>query len=151
MRSQRLRFSAGPNTSKSVDVSKVLIAAGSGLILNERVKSDHPDKPAVQVKLFTVGNSFIERDAGGAVKNIDPARRKTDLKDAFIGGKIGLPDFESFQRRSERRKGLIDTGGVTNSRTDQNVEMLRGAGVSVKGNGVSFHNDKLGAGVVKLN
>jgi hypothetical protein len=52
--------------------------------------------------------------------------------------------------RSEGRKGSVDPGGVTGGRPHQNIEILRGAGVSVKGNGVPPNDDKLGAGVVKL-
>lgn len=109
--SEAARLSLLPS-SESLDISEVLRSAGCLLVLEKRSETDDRNPPSFELEALCVDRGLIEGDAVCAIQNINPPRRKTDLKDSVVGGKVVDLHLEGGERRAERREGFVDSRRV---------------------------------------
>ena len=135
---------------KRLHVGAVLISTGGDLVLEQCFESDDGNGAAVQLKARVSGHCLIEGDPGCAVQDVDPARRQPDLKDSVVSREVRRGDLDGVQGCTKSREGLVDARRVRGISAHQHVQILGGAGMSVKRHGVASHHHECGPCVMEL-
>jgi len=145
---------AGPRAGlvafEGFHVGDVLFASDGALVLDQGGTPDDGDRATIDFERLAVRDGLRERDALGAVDDIDASGRYTELEDPIVGRKVVGADFEGGERGTERRERGVHPACVVGVGVNQHVEILRGARVPVKGHGVASNDDEARFRIVQL-
>jgi hypothetical protein len=100
--------------------------------LSNATPADHGDWTRFELKVCALGDRFLERDAVGAVRDVDAKRWHAHLEDAGVRSEVRFANLELRERRAERREGAIaercegaiNAFRVLSLRADEHVQVL---------------------------
>ena len=138
----------GHRSSEDLYVGEILEAAGREFVLYKELSGEHIYRLIVLPRENVRGPRFLEGHAVDRRDDVDSNGRHPDLKDDSRRGEVA--DGEARERHAESIEGPINALRVRELGPDPDVEILRGADVTMGSERVRADHEVVSARVIQL-